>query len=291
MEIWDSFVVFNEPEELLRLRFETLAGVVSRFVVVVPDRTNTGLPWTPLFDANRFSGFPVEVLPCSPPLEGTPATRDVYVRNYARQRLLQGDPGDLVVVSEADCWPRPDILAQVTDWPGVTVFHDRLFVWFLNLEFPACTEACVAIRRGALAEVEPARAVQKSGGHGAELGAQVQHVVGGWHFCNMGGPERAHLKLRAYAEAEDETVRRYSGLASLREAYRNREWWIGPWNWRGVIVPLDASMPEPLRRDPSRWEALLLDSPSGRALWGCPGPASLPGSLASAKLPTRGCLP
>ncbi len=135
MKIYDCFTFYNEFE-LLELRLKSLWDVVDYFVIVEADRKHTGEPkvfnfWTRQEDFKEF--LPklrfVPAYLSNVPFKGT---GDWSIENAQRNAIMNGlidaQPDDLILVSDLDEIPAPDVLknldkASLTDRKDVTALE------------------------------------------------------------------------------------------------------------------------------------------------------------------------
>ena len=127
MKIYDCFPFYNEFE-LLELRLKALWDVVDVFVIVEADKTHTNKP-KPFYFWERQDEFkeffpkirhlPVEM---TMPYNGV---GDWSIENAQRDAIIYGlddaDPDDLIMISDADEIPAPDILHHLNDFKLITL--------------------------------------------------------------------------------------------------------------------------------------------------------------------------
>ena len=127
MKIYDCFPFYNEFE-LLELRLKALWDVVDVFVIVEADKTHTNKPKPFYFweGQDEFKEFfpkirhlPVEM---TMPYNGV---GDWSIENAQRDAIIYGlddaDPDDLIMISDADEIPAPDILHHLNDFKLITL--------------------------------------------------------------------------------------------------------------------------------------------------------------------------
>lgn len=120
MKVYDCFTFFNEFE-LLELRLKSLWDMVDYFVIVEADKTQNNVP-KPMYFANRANEFK-EFLP---KIRYIPMRMDVAykgkgdwtIENAQRNAIMYGimdaAPDDLILVSDVDEIPDPDILQRIS---------------------------------------------------------------------------------------------------------------------------------------------------------------------------------
>ena len=126
MKIYDCFTFYNEFE-LLELRLKALWDVVDIFVIVEADKTHTNKPKPYYFweRQDEFKEFfpkirhlPVEM---TMPYAGV---GDWSIENAQRDAIAYGlddaDPDDLIMISDMDEIPNPDVLRHLNDFNLMT---------------------------------------------------------------------------------------------------------------------------------------------------------------------------
>ena len=209
MAVFDCFPFFNELD-VLEIRLGVLAPVVDRFVLVEADRTHSGQPKPLHFADNRRRFAPyldriehvvVRDLPDSPnPWHLEVAQRDAVLRGLGR---AAGD--DLVMVSDVDEVPRPELVARMRALPH-DYFAFRLATSyfrlnFLNLVGHPMTVWTTATRRRLLDSPDAVRKMLQ-GRPAADAGAIRVFANAGWHMSFLGDRDHAVAKIRAYAHQE-----------------------------------------------------------------------------------------
>lgn len=121
MKIYDCFTFYNEFE-LLELRLKSLWDVVDYFVIVEANKTHTNKP-KPYYFWERQDEFreffpkilhlPVEM---NVPFKGV---GDWSIENAQRNAIMHGledaEPDDLIMISDLDEIPAPDIFQRLRD--------------------------------------------------------------------------------------------------------------------------------------------------------------------------------
>ncbi|MBE8952692.1 MAG: hypothetical protein SR1Q7_06070 [Quinella sp. 1Q7] len=124
MKIYDCFTFYNEFE-LLELRLKALWDVVDYFVLVEADRTHTNKP-KPFY----FYEYQDDFKEFLPKLRFIPAylsnlpykgTGDWSIENFQRNAIMNGlvdaQPDDLIMISDMDEIPEPDVLKNLDKTP------------------------------------------------------------------------------------------------------------------------------------------------------------------------------
>lgn len=241
--IVDAFL-YNGEVEMLELRVFTLAEHVDLFMPVVCSLTHQGLP-TDLDAATRL-----------PTLVGIgweykPKVHRPYVMRPARgfprvERSVAGSPWfqlierqhragiwyacnelglaptDIVLVSDVDEIPNPDVIPSVMAGGEVQVFEQRFHSDKLTLLHPQQPWYGTTVSNWRDCNPHDARQ------HRAEMaetpGATIPH--GGWHFSWFGTDEQREAKLHAFSHGEivghyDPKLGREHGIHSNGEVLRH----------------------------------------------------------------------
>lgn len=277
--IYDCIPFFNELD-ILKLRMQIMAPYVDYFVIEEASVTFSGEPKRMIFAENRrlFAEFEEKIRYVAvenSPMEGvTTHERDKFQKNQLIRGLFDCKPEDVIIFSDVDEIPNPEILVRLMDAfePG-KIYHlaQRMFYCFLNMEevsgnllsitgeFPGVerrqwlgTKICSFAQLPEegivyLREVSP------------EDPRSVRVAGGGWHFGYMGGDgerdvaKRIGVKVQAAAHSEYNT-KRYLNEAVDRllcgEDIFDRD-------AKFVRVEIDESFPAYLREHRGEYDFLL----------------------------------
>lgn len=140
--IYDCFAFFNEMD-LLEIRLNTLNDVVDKFVLVEATRTFQKKEKPLFFEQNkeRFKPFLhkiehiiVDEYPGFFAKWRVPKTWDYD--DHQKEQILRGlknaKPDDVIIVSDVDEIPRPELVLEYAKKPGIKVFQQKLFYYYLN---------------------------------------------------------------------------------------------------------------------------------------------------------------
>ena len=144
--IYDCFSFFNELD-LLEIRLNVLKDVVDKFVLVEAGETHTGKPKPFYFKDNesRFSEFKDRIIYVG--IERFPGHHDAWWNeNYQRNMILEGlndaKPHDVVMISDLDEIPRPEVVSRVSKLGGVWRFNQVSYGFYLNMMDLRCRNMC-----------------------------------------------------------------------------------------------------------------------------------------------------
>ena len=204
MRVYDCFTFYNEFE-LLELRFKSLWEVVDCFMLVEADKKHTNEPkpyyfWERQDDFKKFwpkiRHLPVEM---TVPFKGV---GDWSIENAQRDAIAYGlfdaAPDDLIMISDLDEIPAPDVvkkirdgqLADVLEKTPITMeqtFHYYYFDW-IN---PAPWHGTVLTKKKNLTTPQKLRNLKD------KFPSLSQ---GGYHFSYMGGVDRVINKMTSIVD-------------------------------------------------------------------------------------------
>jgi Glycosyltransferase family 17 len=285
--LYDCFTFFDELD-ILEIRLNVLRSVADRFVLVEARQTHQGRPKPLHFadNAARFSTFRESIIHVVvdefPASASTPWTRENYQRDRIADGLNDATPGDLVLISDVDELPQPDVIAARKESPQVTIFRQLLCYYFLN---------CVAVNHNGTAAPawsgtvmfpyhpridRPQRyreLIGLPGWPGDSLSHRLRAVVravrrrralegavrfadhAGWHFSYLGGGQRIIRKLEAFAHTEYNDAR-YKDPEHIATAIRRGDDLFGR-SLRFDIVPLDDRFPDWLSLNADKYQHLI----------------------------------
>jgi beta-1,4-mannosyl-glycoprotein beta-1,4-N-acetylglucosaminyltransferase len=240
-------VLYNGEADLLRLRIDTLAGVVARFVVVEGAETFSGRRKMPglLREPSLAPYLTRLVYVVASLLPDAPSAwhREAHQRN-AILRGLVGVPDDaLVLIGDVDEIPDP---SNVGGEQGVYELSHRAY---------DARNVRQAPWRGTIAAT--AAEARRLGPEGVRRMRLTLPVIGGgWHFTHMGGVDRLRAKVQAFSHQE------YNTPATLQLLEARRRQGVDPFGRGDEVYAFqpDAALPEPLARNPGAYPMLWRDA-------------------------------
>lgn len=219
---YDCFSFFNELD-LLDIRLHELSDVVDYFVVIEATRTFQNKP-KPLYFAENKERFK-EFLPRIKHVvvddypsffrrfrKPTPWDFERNQREHVDVALKDCSPDDILILSDIDEIPKADKVREFKNTPGLKVFEQRMYYYFLNCFVQDYDEPIPIYQeykpwRGPLmlpfrdyTNFEDLRTVRNK--------TSVEKTLvrdGGWHYSWLGGVEGILKKLEAYAHSEHNT--------------------------------------------------------------------------------------
>lgn len=234
-KIYDCFIFFNELD-LLELRLNILDPYVDYFVICEASVTHSGSPKSFIFDENkeRYSKFlhkiihlkisdiPNDFSNLSTP-DSTPDGkcvndihnfinrtnlfdkeninhysygRDFFQKESLRRGLIDCDDNDIIILSDCDEIPNPEIIEGVDSFINDEMFYtfnQTTYYYYLNLLKEYNWKGS---RMGLYKNLKDYSF--------NELRAQSNSDIpnGGWHFSFMGGSESVKTKIQSYSHQE-----------------------------------------------------------------------------------------
>ena len=278
--IYDCFSFFNELD-LLEIRLNILKDVVDKFVIVEAGETHTGKPKPLYFKENeaRLDAFKNRIIYVC--IKKFPPGHDAWWNeNYQRNMILDGlkdaSPDDIIMISDLDEIPRPEIVRQVSKKGGVWRFNHMSYGFYLNFIDLRCRNMCGTkllsyhdlltgfdgaktnyneflpedLNQGTtVTKIRRRRFPASKGGERLVRNA-------GWHFTCLGGAKALLTKMRAVAphhnfDPDDPslTVEKIETLLAKGQGPALKMNCFG--------VPLDATFPVYLREHQDKYSNLI----------------------------------
>ncbi|MEN0060226.1 MAG: N-acetylglucosaminyltransferase [Bdellovibrio sp.] len=273
--IYDCFAFFNELD-LLEIRLHTLDKVVDRFVIVEATRTFQKKEKPLFFEQNkeRFKPFLhkiehviVDQYPGFFAKWRVPKTWDYD--DHQKEQILQGlkgaRPDDVIIVSDVDEIPRPELVQQYAHHPGIKVFQQKLYYYYLNCFIKSYPEpiplvdgympwyGTVMLNFSDIESIKKTRLYR-------ENRQSKEHITivpnGGWHFSYLGGAKKVIEKIEAYAHKEHNREE-FKDPKKVEEIIRRGGSLYGQ-NLDSEFVPVDESFPLYIRDNRERLAELIL---------------------------------
>lgn len=300
---YDMFPFFNELE-LLEIRLNELNDVVDVFVLAEARHTFQKKPKELIFEKNkeRFVKFLpkirhiiVDDLPGFFYKWRRPNAWDVsdFQKGQVVRGLFDAKPTDTLIFSDVDEIPKASAVRERIGKPGVTVFEQRLYAYYLNnicTNYDTHGHTCVAqynrgglgwwrgsvmlsfaefkkigqsIKKMRLLHDKPEGEVQETAGlrvtrpQGSGLSVTVM-PDSGWHFTSMGDVERIALKLESYEHSEANTDENKNPEAMRKRIKEGKSIFFDNQSLHKT-VRLDETFPAYLARNSAAFRHLLAD--------------------------------
>lgn len=268
MKVYDCFTFFEELE-LLEIRLNVLDEVVDHFVIVEATRTFSNRP-KPLHYAenkDRFSAFSskiIHVVVDDYPEFETAWTYENHQRNCIERGLTQCRDDDVIMISDIDEIPRPELVLRYKDDPGIKVFEQWTYVYYLNalsirepiqwgtkmLSYRDFRHALDDVHNYGACNIKKLNQGTTANKIRTYTGAR-RILQGGWHFTFLGGIEAIRTKIQAYSHQE----RNYAQYTDPRRVEQRMERAFK--SHRLVGFELDDRFPAYLVKNRERYAHLL----------------------------------
>ncbi len=196
ISVYDCFILFDELD-LLELRLHTLSKVVDFFVLVEATRTFSGRTKELYYLKNkeRYSEFNeriIHIVVDDMPEDVERWEREFHQRDAIMRGLRGCSPNDIIIISDVDEIPKPDVIKNYTTEDPLTL-KMRVFYYYLNCESERQEEASVIVRYKRLKTPQSLRNNRNSF-------AKIEDA--GWHFSYLGGIKKIRKKIESFSHSE-----------------------------------------------------------------------------------------
>jgi len=213
MKIYDCFSYWDE-DLLLDLRLNILDNYVDYFVIVEGNKTWQNNNKKLRFNVNNFSKFKKKIIYI--PVEDMPDGNNPYLReNFQRNCISRGlkncNEDDLIIISDLDEIPNPEVIKNFQTKMRYAVFKQMHFYYKLNLkskENPYWYGSRICIKKY-LKSPQWLRHLKFKKRPFWRIDKFRQNNIighGGWHFCNLKSPEELLYKYKNLCETNDPYV-------------------------------------------------------------------------------------
>lgn len=279
--IYDCFTFFNELD-LLEIRLNVLKDVVDKFVLVESDRTFTNRPKKLVFEENRarFAAFADRIVYVKvtdhPPFK-TAWHYESHQRNAIARGLIGAKPDDVILVSDVDEIPNPEVIRRYAGKRGMVAFDQTYYAYYLNFRnvrrpsWPLAKMVSYAdflqgfdgvevmhnehlpeeVNVGTTASKIRMRALPRSRG-----GVTVAKD-GGWHFTSLGGAAALAEKMRSFSHQEYNSGGGDVSEAKLKELIDKGEGLF--WKMNCFADRIDETFPQYIRDNQAKYAHLIFD--------------------------------
>lgn len=228
--IYDCFTFFNELD-LLEIRLNILDDVVDKFVLVESTVTFSG-DQKPLYfkeNKNRFKKFEHKIIHIV--VENTPEmpkdkngeywTLEFFQRNAIVRGLAECKNEDIILISDLDEIPNPEKILKYKNYPGIKVFKQLMFYYYLNnidIKNPYWTNSSTRMLNY--------EEFLKNGANPQKTKFLRGYLInkGGWHFSYLGGIEKIQQKVKSFAHIlPEQTIKEYNNIKNIKKRIENGE--------------------------------------------------------------------
>ena len=203
MKIFDCFI-FNHEIELLEIRLNILNDYVDKFVITEGDMTFSGLPKESHFLNNkeRFAKWEDKIIlnQINIPECESPWHREIYSRN-AMVNLDIFNDDDLIIMSDGDEIPNPEILDQASEWVSDDThftFEQSCYAYWMNNLY---SNKWFGTRAATYKYVNNTTVDDIREGTEDEskiTGSMITN--GGWHFTYLGDENHIRQKINSFCD-------------------------------------------------------------------------------------------
>jgi len=203
MKIFDCFI-FNHEVELLEIRLNILNDYVDKFVITEGDMTFSGLPKESHFLNNkeRFAKWEDKIIlnQINIPECESPWHREIYSRN-AMVNLDIFNDDDLIIMSDGDEIPNPEILEQSSEWVSDDThftFEQSCYAYWMNNLY---SDKWFGTRAATYKYVNNTTVDDIR--EGTEDESKISGSIitnGGWHFTYLGNEDHIRQKINSFCD-------------------------------------------------------------------------------------------
>jgi len=203
MKIFDCFI-FNHEIELLEIRLNILNDYVDKFIITEGDVTFSGLPKESHFLNNkeRFAKWEDKIIlnQINIPECESPWHREIYSRN-AMVNLDIFNDDDLIIMSDGDEIPNPEILEQASEWVSDDThftFEQSCYAYWMNNLY---SDKWFGTRAATYKYVNNTTVDDIR--EGTEDESKITGSIitnGGWHFTYLGDESHIRQKINSFCD-------------------------------------------------------------------------------------------
>ena len=275
--IYDCFTFFNELD-ILELRLNTLHHVVDKFVLVEATKTHSNVDKELHYLKNkeRFSKFEDKIIHLV--VEEFPEVLNSWtIENYQRNFILKGledcASDDLILISDVDEIPRPELIVDLVIDNSIHCFVQELSYFFFNykdLNHLYWIGGTRALKYRTISELRYSETLVRYNDDtfpkALNVGLTPTKIRlyedciyiynGGWHFSYLGGVKTILSKVKAFAHQElnnDE----FLSISRLERCLNTGEDVFGRPGHKFTAVPIDKSFPSDLQEKLSDYERFV----------------------------------
>lgn len=280
--IYDCFSFYNELD-ILRLRLNILNDFVDRFVIVEARFSHTGQPKALNFEANKhlFEDFldkidyiVVEDEP-SASLQLTDVERHWANENIQRNAIMRGlvnaKDNDLIIISDLDEIPNPNVFSQSLKDGDVVALRQYFFYYRLNMlnYVTPYWERSKMLTFGTLKNENTYVGMKSNDAliesvNDGPTATRIRFLRptkviknGGWHFSYMGSANHILLKKKSIVDGEAVTRGKYSTSKDIEEII-SKGLDVNDSGNRFFALPLsDVRLPDYIRSHQEEWRQYI----------------------------------
>jgi len=269
MKIYDCFSYWDE-DLLLDFRLNILNEYVDYFVIVEGNKTWQNNNKNFRFNINNFSKFKDKIIYIKVddlPDGDNPYLRENFQRNAIRRGINRADDNDLIIISDLDEIPNPNLIKKFNSKNRFAVCKQMHFYYKFNLlsksnPFWYGSRLCIKKflkspqwLRDLKFKKRPFWRIDK---------IRLNNIIenGGWHFCNLKTPENLLYKYKNLCETNDpysfkeKIDDKFLQLETVKENVKNKKDIIGRKDEFNKVT-LDHNFPKYLLDNISKYKEWL----------------------------------
>jgi len=208
--IYDCFSYLDE-DLLLNLRLNILDKYVDYFVIVEGNKTWQNNPKKFKFDIKKYEKFKDKIIYIK--VTDLPDGKDPYLReNHQRNSILKGlansKDKDLIIISDLDEIPNPEVFKNFKKEMRFAVFKQKHFYYKFNLQSknnPYWLGSRICLKEYLISPQWLRDLKFKKRPFWRLDKFRLNNIIenGGWHFCNLKKPESLLYKYKNLCETDD----------------------------------------------------------------------------------------
>lgn len=266
--IWDCFPFFQELD-MLELRIHTLGPVVDTFILAEGNQTFQGQPkplhyhehkqrFAPLLA--EYGATLVHVPVTMFPMTDSPWEAEYFQRNAILRGLRDARPDDLIIISDVDEIPHPQVVEAVKvsyehrllPSDAVVCCEQVLYAYTLNWRHVRPWYGTRMLKRRSLDMPQALRSTITPRPDERVL------TDAGWSFSSFGGVEEVRKKLQSFSHAECNTPE-YTDRAHIEACIRDGKGILPTDSVSLIYVEIDETYPQYILDNPEKFQCWLAD--------------------------------
>jgi beta-1,4-mannosyl-glycoprotein beta-1,4-N-acetylglucosaminyltransferase len=227
-KVYDCFMYFNEPD-MLELRLNVLNDVVDVFVITESTNTFSGQSKSLFLEdtlkEERFLKFAPKIVhliaggePFSV-IEQTDNRNEAHQRNYTYRALHHCNDDDIIILSDVDEIPNPEVIRSYNATMGISSLKQKLYYYNMN---------CLSNQVWLDPKIGPWRDVREVPPQDLRhvtVGWRGMKIIenGGWHFSHFGNVAALSKKIAAsrHVELNTESINNPANIADAVQKGRD----------------------------------------------------------------------
>ena len=268
--IYDCFTFFNELD-LLEIRLNVLNDYTDYFVLVEATKTFTGNDKPLYYQENkeRFKQFEnkiIHIVVDTYPDSTNPWILEHHQRNAIARGFVNCKDDDIILISDLDEIPRPELINKYKEIDGVKLFEQHESHYYLNCIYNKKKNWLLGTKMLTYQEYKhffdnemqkfenPLFENLNQGVTPSRIRyyKKTYHIPnGGWHFTYLGSAENIKYKLESFSHSEIVEEGK-SKLEYLKKALKQHKGY--------TIVPIDDFFPEYILKNQEKYRQYICEA-------------------------------